>query len=136
MAIQVKNNVYWVGKQDWELREFHGSEYSTHKGSSYNSYLIKEEKNVLIDTVWTPYAAEFVANLEREIDLDKIDYIIANHAESDHSGALSALMAKIPNTPIYCTANGVNSIKGHYHQDWNFRVVKTGDSIDIGNGKN
>ena len=54
MAIQVKNNVYWVGKQDWELREFHGSEYSTHKGSSYNSYLIKEEKNVLIDTVWTP----------------------------------------------------------------------------------
>lgn len=135
MAIQVKNNVYWVGKQDWELREFHGSEYSTHKGSSYNSYLIKEEKNVLIDTVWTPYAAEFVANLEREIDLNKIDFIIANHAESDHSGALPALMAKIPNTPIFCTANGVNSIKGHYHQDWNFRVVKTGDSIDIGNGK-
>lgn len=135
MAQHVKNNIYWVGKQDWELREFHGSEYSTHKGSSYNSYLIREGKNVLIDTVWSPFADEFIANLEKEIPLEQIDYIIANHAESDHSGALPALMAKIPNTPIYCTANGVKSLRGHYHQDWNFHVVKTGDSIDIGNGK-
>ena len=135
MKKSVKNNVYWVGKVDWELQQFHGDEYSTHKGSSYNSYLIKEEKTVLIDTVWAPYAEEFVENLAKEIDLDKIDFIVANHGEVDHSGALPALMKRIPDKPIYCTANAVKSLKGQYHQDWDFRVVKTGDKIDIGNGK-
>lgn len=135
MKKQVKNNVYWVGKVDWELQKFHGNEYSTHKGSTYNSYLIQEEKTVLIDTVWVPFAEEFVDNLAKEIDLDKIDFIIANHGEVDHSGALPALMKRIPDKPIYCTANAVKSLKGQYHQDWNFQVVKTGDKIDIGNGK-
>jgi flavorubredoxin len=132
MRINVKNNIDWVGKIDWELRKFHGDEYSTHRGSSYNSYLIKEDKVALIDTVWKPFAKEFVENLAKEIDLKKIDYIIANHAESDHSGALPELMRLIPNTPIYCTKNGVKSLKGHYHQDWNFRVVKTGDKLSLG----
>ena len=135
MKKHVKNNVYWVGKVDWELQKFHGSEYSTHKGSTYNSYLIEEEKTVLIDTVWAPFAEEFVENLASEIDLNKIDFIIANHGEVDHSGALPALMKHIPDKPIYCTANAVKSLKGQYHEDWNFRVVKTGDKIDIGNGK-
>ena len=135
MRKHVKNNVSWVGKVDWELEKFHGEEYSTDKGSTYNSYLIEEEKTVLIDTVWAPFAEEFVENLAKEIDLKKIDYIIANHGEVDHSGALPALMKHIPDTPIYCTANAVKSLKGQYHKDWNFKVVKTGDSIDIGNGK-
>jgi len=135
MKKQVKNNVYWVGKVDWELQQFHGDEYSTHKGSSYNSYLIEEEKTVLVDTVWAPFAEEFVENLAKEIDLDKIDFIVANHGEVDHSGALPALMKRIPDKPIYCTANALKSLKGQYHQDWDFRVVKTGDKIDIGNGK-
>lgn len=135
MAFKVKNNVSWVGKIDWELRKFHGEEYSTHRGSSYNSYLIKEEKNVLIDSVWAPFSHEFVTNLAKNIDLNKIDYIIANHAEVDHSGGLPELMKLIPDVPVYCTANGVKSLKGHYHQDWNFKVVKTGDTLDIGNGK-
>jgi len=133
MSINVKNNIYWVGKIDWELRKFHGDEYSTHRGSSYNSYLIKEDKVALIDTVWKPFAKEFVENLAQEIDLNKIDYIIANHAEIDHSGALPELMRHIPDTPIYCTKNGVKSLKGHYHQDWNFQVVKTGDKLSLGN---
>ncbi|MBA7504727.1 Anaerobic nitric oxide reductase flavorubredoxin [subsurface metagenome] len=135
MSFKIKNNVYWVGKIDWELRKFHGNEYSTNRGSTYNSYLIKEEKIVLIDTVWKPFSKEFVENLSKEVDLNKIDYIIANHAEIDHSGALPELMEKIPETPIYCTANGVKSIRGHYHKDWNFQVVKTGDTLDLGNDK-
>ena len=135
LSFKIKNNVYWVGKKDWELRKFHGNEYSTHRGSTYNSYLIREEKNVLIDTVWMPFSKEFVKNLLKEIDLEKIDYIIANHAEIDHSGALPELMERIPNTPIYCTANGVKSLKGHYHKDWNFQTVKTGDTLDLGNDK-
>jgi flavorubredoxin len=132
MSFKINDTVKWVGKIDWELRKFHGDEYSTHKGSSYNSYLVQDEKTVLIDTVWTPFAKEYVANLKKEIDLNKIDYIIVNHAEPDHSGALPELMREIPNTPIYCTANAVKSIKGHYHQDWNFVEVKTGDKLNIG----
>jgi len=135
MKKKIKNQVFWVGKVDWELRKFHGDEFSTHHGSTYNSYLIQEEKNVLIDTVWIPFAEEFVENLAQEIDLNKIDYIVANHGEVDHSGALPALMKHIPNAPIYCTANAVKSLKGQYHQDWNFYVVKTGDKISIGGGK-
>jgi anaerobic nitric oxide reductase flavorubredoxin len=135
MKKNVKNNVYWVGKTDWDLRKFHGDEYTTHLGSSYNSYLICEEKNVLIDTVWKPYDKEFVKNLAGEINLRKIDFIIANHGEVDHSGALPELMEHIPDTPIYCTANAVKSLKGQYHKDWNFHVVKTGDKLPVGNGK-
>jgi len=132
MHFPINENISWVGKIDWELRKFHGEEYSTHRGSTYNSYLVRDEKTVLIDTVWKPFAAEFVENLKKEIDLQKIDYVIANHAESDHSGALPELMKLIPDTPVYCTANAVKSLKGHYHQDWNFRTVKTGDRLSIG----
>jgi flavorubredoxin len=136
MGIQVKNNVTWVGKIDWELETFHGSDYSIKNGSSQNAYLVKEAKTVLIDTVWAPHSTEFVENLKKEIDLSTIDFIVVNHGEVDHSGALPALLKEIPNTPIYCTANAVKSLKGQYHQDdWNFQVVKTGDSVDIGNGK-
>jgi len=136
MAIKVKNNVQWVGQRDWEVRDFHGTEYKTLKGSSYNSYLIKEGKNVLIDTVDQKFSLEFVRNLQQEIDLNNLDYIVINHAEEDHAGALTELMALIPNTPIYCTTNAIDSINGHHHHpEWNFHTVKTGDSLDIGNGK-
>ena len=132
MSLKIKDSITWVGKVDWEIRKFHGEEYSTHRGSTYNSYLVRDEKTVLIDTVWSPFAREFVDNLRKEIALDKIDFIIANHAEGDHSGALPELMKCIPDTPIYCTSNGVNSFKGHFHKDWNFKVVKTGDTISLG----
>lgn len=136
MRKQIKNNVYWVGKIDWELTEFHGSDYSINRGSSQNSYLIEEEKTVLIDTVWEPHSNEFVENLKTEIDLKKIDYIIANHGEVDHAGSLVELMKEIPNIPIYCTALGKQSLIGQFHHpEWNYQVVKTGDSLDIGNGK-
>lgn len=132
MGFKITDCVTWVGKKDWELRRFHGEEYSTHKGSTYNSYLVRDEKTVLIDTVWAPFAAEFVDHLAAEIDLKKIDYVIACHAESDHSGGWTELLRRIPDVPVYCTANGVKSFKGHYHQDWNFQVVKTGQRLNLG----
>ena len=135
MGKRITDKVAWVGKVDWELKQFHGNEYSTRKGSSYNSYLVRDEKTVLIDTVWQPFDKEFVKRLKEEIDLKEIDYIIMNHNEVDHSGALPELMAEIPDTPIYCTANGAKIIKGHYHKDWNFVTVKTGDTLDIGESK-
>ncbi|HHQ4555982.1 TPA: anaerobic nitric oxide reductase flavorubredoxin, partial [Aeromonas veronii] len=114
----------------------HGTEYKTNKGTSYNSYLIREGKNVLIDTVDHKFSREFVQNLAAEIDLNLIDYVVINHAEEDHAGALTELMARIPGTPIYCTHNAIDSITGHHHHpEWNFHPVKTGDSLDIGNGK-
>ena len=132
----VKGNVSWVGFLDWELESFHGDDYSIMNGSSQNAYLIEEEKTVLIDTVWTPHRFDFVENLEKEVNLKKIDFIVANHGECDHSGSLTALMEKIPGTPIYCTAAAVKSIEGQYgKRGWNFKTVKTGDSVDIGNGK-
>ncbi len=132
MAFKIKENIFWIGKIDWELRKFHGEEYSTHRGSSYNSYLVKDEKTVVIDTAWGPFSREFVENLKKVTPLEKIDYVIANHAESDHSGSLPELMRHIPDTPIYCTKNGIDSLKGHYHQDWDFHVVKTGDKLSLG----
>ncbi|MDZ4132670.1 MAG: MBL fold metallo-hydrolase, partial [Dethiobacteria bacterium] len=133
MSFKVNDSVTWVGKIDWELRKFHGEELSTHRGSSYNSYLVRgSEKTVLIDTIWKPFAAEFVANLKKVIDLKKIDYIVANHGEVDHSGSLSALLREIPGTPVYCSAAAVKSLRGQYHEDWNFQVVKTGDKLELG----
>lgn len=136
MRKHVKGNVSWIGHIDWELESFHGDDYSIMNGSSQNAYLIEEEKTVLIDTVWTPHRFDFVENLEKEIDLERIDFIVANHGECDHSGSLTALMEKIPNTPIYCTAQAVKSLEGQYgKRGWDFRIVKTGDSVEIGNGK-
>lgn len=135
MSKRVTDKVTWVGKIDWELKKFHGDELSTMEGSSYNSYLIRDKKTVLMDTVWGPYDTEFVNRLKEEIDLKEIDYIVMNHNESDHSGTLPALMREIPNTPIYCTKKGESILRGLYHQDWNYVNVKTGDELEIGDSK-
>lgn len=132
MGKKISEKVTWVGKTDWELKHFHGDELSVSKGSSYNSYLIRDKKTALIDTVWQPYDKEFVARLKEEIDLKKIDYIIVNHSEIDHSGALPELMREIPDVPVYCTKKGEEILRGHYHKDWNFVNVKTGDTLPLG----
>lgn len=132
MGKLISQHVTWVGKTDWQLTKFHGDELSTHHGSSYNSYLVRDKKVALIDTVWQPFDKEFVERLKKEIDLSQIDYIIMNHNEIDHSGALPELMRHIPDTPIYCTKNGENIMRGHYHQDWNFVNVHTGDTLSLG----
>jgi flavorubredoxin len=136
MAKQITKNIKWVGKVDWELTTFHGNELSTGHGSSYNAYLIRgPKKMVLIDTVWGPYDREFVCRLKQEIPLDQIDAVVMQHNESDHSGALVELMRLIPDTPIYCTAKGEAILRGHYHKDWNYINVKTGDILELGAGE-
>lgn len=130
--IQVKDNIYHLGFRDWELRHFHGNELSTFNGSSYNSYLIKDEKTVLVDTVWAPHSHTFMDILDKEVGIDNIDYIIINHSEPDHSGTLVDIMERRPDIPIYCSVKGVETIRKQYHKDWNFRAVKTGDTLNIG----
>ncbi|SMB91267.1 Flavorubredoxin [Desulfonispora thiosulfatigenes DSM 11270] len=131
---KLRENIYRVGTTDWELRHFHGFELSTHRGSTYNSYLIKDEKTVLLDTVWAPLTERYIENLQKLVDVSTIDYLIINHAEPDHSGAIAKVMELAPNATIVVSPKGEESVKRyfHNHQNWKFQVVKTGDKINIG----
>ncbi|MDW7672946.1 MAG: flavodoxin domain-containing protein [Bacillota bacterium] len=129
---KIKENVHWLGVTDWTIKYFHGYGYSTHRGTTYNSYLIKDEKIALIDAVWGPYAEEWLENLRQLVDLTKIDYVVCNHAETDHSSGLVALMKHIPNAEVIVSPKGKENVYKQYHQDWNFKVVKTGDKISLG----
>lgn len=132
MVVELKEGVYWVGIVDWNIKHFHGHEYSTHRGTTYNAYLIIDEKVALVDTVYGPYSRQMIDNIEEIIDVKKIDYVIANHAETDHSGGLPELMRLIPDATVVVSEKGKESIYKHYHHHWNFKVVKTGDSISLG----
>ncbi len=133
MVTELAKGVFWVGVADWGLRHFHGHELSTHRGSTYNSYLILDEKIVLVDTVWTPFQDEFVENVRQVIDPALIDIIVTNHSEVDHSGALPAILRYCPNATVVVSRKGRESVEGHYHQpNWKFRAVQTGDRIRIG----
>ncbi|MCY2924907.1 MAG: MBL fold metallo-hydrolase, partial [Planctomycetota bacterium] len=132
MVVQLADGVHWVGVVDWGIKHFHGYELSTHRGTTYNSYLIVDEKIALVDTVWGRYADEFIENLRSVIDPAKIDYVVANHSEPDHSGAMPALMQLCPNATVVTSRQGAKSIPGHYHQEWNFKPVTTGDRLSLG----
>ncbi|VVB91424.1 Type A flavoprotein FprA [uncultured archaeon] len=132
MSVELKDGVYWVGFVDWNIKKFHGHELSTHRGTTYNAYLIVDEKIALVDTVWGPYSHELIENIRKIIDITKIDYVIANHAETDHSGGLPELMKLIPDATVVVSEKGNESVFKHYHENWNFKVVKTGDSISLG----
>ena len=128
--VKIKENVYWVGAVDWNLRSFHG--YRTPSGSTYNAYLIVDEKIALVDTVKRPFAEELLERIGQVIEPAKIDYLISNHAEMDHSGALSRLQKLAPNATIIATERGQKALTRHYQSDWPFRTVKTGDTLDLG----
>jgi flavorubredoxin len=130
---ELAKGVYWVGVVDWALRKFHGHELSTHRGSSYNSYLIVDEKTVLVDTVWGPFQDQLIKNIREVVDPGEIEIVVANHAEVDHSGSLVTVMKEAPNATVVVSQRGRESIEGHFHQPWNFQVVKTGDKINVGN---
>ena len=101
MNIEIAKNIYWVGVTDWGIRRFHGFELSVHRGSTYNSYLIMDEKIAIVDAVWAPHADEFMAKIKAIVDPAKIDYVIVNHAEPDHSSSLPILMKYCPNATVW-----------------------------------
>ncbi|MFC1970638.1 flavodoxin domain-containing protein [Chloroflexota bacterium] len=133
MVTELTKGVYWVGVVDWAIKKFHGQELSTHRGSTYNAYLITDEKIVLVDTVWGPFQDQLIENIREVVDPAKIDIVVANHAETDHSGGLPSVMRYAPNATVVVSQRGKESVEGHYHQPWNFKTVKTGDKINIGN---
>ncbi|MFX1309543.1 MAG: FprA family A-type flavoprotein [Promethearchaeota archaeon] len=132
-------DIYYVGYVDFEVRNFHG--YSTHRGSSYNAYIVKGEKNVLIDTVKRPYFEYFLKNINEVCDPSEIDYFITNHVEMDHSGSFPLILKYLPNAELIASERGVDALKAHFHEEVGedifskIRGVKEGDTLDIGNGK-
>jgi flavorubredoxin len=128
--VEIKPNVYWVGGIDWDLRNFHG--YVTPRGSTYNSYLIMDDKITLVDTVKHYLAGEMLDRIRAIVDPEKIDYMLVNHVEMDHSGSVPRVMEVAPHAKIITTPKGKQGLEMHYKQDWEYVIVKTGDELKIG----
>jgi flavorubredoxin len=130
--LEIKKNIFWVGAIDWNVRNFHGHTYMTKRGTTYNAYLILDDKIALVDTVYGPFADEMIENIGEIIPPEKIDYIIANHVETDHSGALPAIMKLCPKAKVLGTAKCKEGLYKHYYGNWGFQIVKTGDKLNLG----
>jgi len=128
--IELAENVYWVGAVDWVTRDFHG--YSIN-GTTYNAYLIIDEKITLIDTVKRPYTSELLHRIRNIIDPAKIDYLVVNHVEMDHSGALPEIIEAIKPEKVFCSKMGHKALLQHFHQpDWPYHVVTPGEEVSLG----
>lgn len=128
--VELKKGIYWVGAIDWDLRSFHG--YLTQRGSTYNAYLIIDEKIVLVDTVKEAFSSEMLERIKEIINPAKIDYVVSNHSEMDHSGALPEVMKICKNAELIVSPHGEKALKKHFQDPWPFKVVKTGDVVNIG----
>ena len=129
---KIAENIYAVGVVDWNVRAFHGHTYVTDRGSTYNAYLIVDDKITLIDTVYGPFSQELLANIREIVDPSKIDYIVANHVEPDHSGSLPAVLSVCPKAKIYGTQKCKEGLEKYYQIPMDFTVVKTGDKLPVG----
>lgn len=129
--VTLKDGVNWVGVVDWNIRDFHG--YITSRGTTYNAYLVSDEKTALVDTVKLPFANELVEHIKEHTSLDKLDYIIVNHVEMDHSSSLPIIAKLAPQAKIYSTARGKEELIKHYGAEFErVEIVKSGDTIKLG----
>ncbi len=130
--IEISEGVYDVGVVDWNIRDFHG--YSTYKGTTYNAYLILDDKITLIDTVKKQFADDLIDGISQIIDPKKIDYVVSNHTEMDHSGGLPRIMHKVgEDKPLYCSQMGQKNLSRHFPQKWNYHPVENGGKLSLGN---
>ena len=130
--VEITKNVWWVGVVDREIKNFHGHTFITKRGTTYNAYLIIDEKIVLVDTVYGPFAEELINNIKEVIDPSRIDYIIANHVETDHSGALGAIHKLCPKAKVFGTQKCKEGLEKMYYLGMDFQIVKTGDKLNLG----
>jgi flavorubredoxin len=130
-AIQIKPDIYWVGAVDWAVRDFHG--YVTPRGTSYNNYLIMDEKVTLIDTVKYDFSKITIDNIRSLIEPSRIENIVINHIEPDHASSIDKIMTLVNNATIYITEKGRKGLERHFDTSkWNIQTVKTGDTINTG----
>ena len=128
---EIAKGIHWVGAVDWDIRDFHG--YSTYKGTTYNAFLVVDEKITLFDTVKHSHQSVLLKNIRAIVDPEKIDYIVVNHVEMDHSGSLPDLVDLIKPEKIFCSPMGKKAIVDHFHKtEWPFEVVKSGDEVSLG----
>lgn len=131
MHTQLFPGIDWVGFVDWNIRDFHS--YTTERGATYNSYLIRDEKIALIDTVKKGAAETLLKNVSQLADLAKVDYLVCNHAEQDHAGAMAEVVPQLPNAEIVCTAKCREILSGYTDTSaWKFRIVANGETISLG----
>ncbi len=130
-AVKVSDHVYWVGAIDWSIRDFHG--YTTPHGSTYNAYLVMADKVTLIDSVKAPFMQEMLARIASVIDPAKIDYIVSNHSEQDHSGCLHEVIDRVKPEKVFASAMGVKTLKDIFHGNCDIRPVKDGEKLSLGN---
>ena len=130
-SVEISPQIYWVGHVDWTVRNFHG--YHTDRGSTYNAYLIVDEKVALIDTVKGGYSEDLLDKISERVDPGKIDYVISNHTEPDHSSEIARVMERAPQAEVIATEKGRMGLEKYYRGNWNYRVVKTGDQLSLGN---
>jgi flavorubredoxin len=128
--LEIKPGIYWVGGVDWNLRYFHG--YQTQRGTTYNAYLIIDEKVTLIDTVKSNMTEEMLDRIKCLIDPAKIDYLVVNHVEPDHSGSVPAVMAVAPKATIVTSPNGKKGLERYYKTEWNYEIKNSGEELNIG----
>jgi flavorubredoxin len=129
--LEIREGIYWVGAIDWEERDFH--DFNIDRGTTYNAYLIVDEKIALVDAVKHKFLGEMVERIRKIVDPSQIDYIIVNHVETDHSGGLADIRRVAKDATIICTKRGMDGISKHFDTEgWDFRVVKTGDELNIG----
>lgn len=132
--LELAKGIYWVGVVDWNLRDFHG--YETPKGGTYNAYLVVDEKIALIDTVKGPFAGEMLKRISQIVDPSKIDYVISNHVEMDHSSSIPSIMDIAPSAKLFASSRGQTGLSEYYKEEgfdkWDLQVVGTGDELSLG----
>ena len=131
MSSRVLDDIDWVGYADWTVRDFHG--YNTPRGATYNAYLVRDEKTALIDAVKGPFAGELLQNISALTELSAVDYVVCNHAEPDHAGALPRVMEALSGATLVCNKKCVAALSKHFDtSSWKIQVVETGDSLRLG----
>ena len=137
-AVKVTDRIWWVGAVDWEVRNFHG--YLTSRGTTYNAYLLMADRITLFDTVKKPFFGEMMARIASVVEPSKIDYLVSNHSEMDHSGSIPEAIDAIKPEKVFASPNGAKALKAHFpvcqgtgrHLDSEITEVKTGDTLDLG----
>jgi flavorubredoxin len=131
-SLKILPDIYSVGVVDWNKRFFHGHTYTTKRGTSYNSYLVVDEKIALIDTVMANFSDELIENISEILPVEKIDYIVALHVELDHSGTMAKILKLAPKAKVFATSKCKEGLYRHFYRDWDFQIIKTGDKLKLG----